>query len=649
MTDVFLKILNMSITASWLLLAVFLVRLLLKKAPKWVSGVFWAMAALRLIIPFSLPSDFSLIPSTETIPADIALMPRPAISSGLELVNQAVNPLVADSFTPDPATSANPLQIVLPIAALIWLTGIAVLLLYALVSFLRLKKTVAASLPLGTSAGRVMACDDLPSPFILGLFRPVIYVPSSMSSESLAYVLAHENAHLKRHDHWWKPLGYLLLTVYWFNPLVWIAYILFCKDIELACDEKVIRDYDKEQIAAYSETLLHCSAPHRRIAACPLAFGEVGTKERVKDVLRYKKPAFWIIGIALAVGLITSVLFLTDPFSARHLDERLAVSMDMAIANRAHTDHFLAIDYDVLKVSRSADQTTVYAWVLWEEYGFDGHDVFVESGSYIPSAITFDTSERGDVSSYPVIEYWTPRDGSYYADDIRAKFPWSIRRKALDISGSQAAKERCLELAKEYYRMHPEPTEDTHGSGGTEGTGQSENASNASTEPVSARTLSTVYTGISYAGYSEDPRIYEETLDPYAFVKSSVICLPVYRLDTYEDLQEFRRTFEDVFVFDSALDEMPSFDETMAAYDEAFFEEHTVILAYMVASSEAYRYAFRDARIEVDMLILEIEQLNDPEVVTEDMQGWLFDAAVLDKEIEDITKIEAHFVGLLNP
>lgn len=649
MTDVFLKILNMSITASWLLLAVFLVRLLLKKAPKWVSGVFWAMAALRLIVPFSLPSELSLIPSTETIPPDIALMPRPAISSGLEIVNQAVNPLVADSFTPDPATSANPLQIVLPIAALIWLTGIAVLLLYALVSFLRLKKTVAASLPLDTSAGRVMACDDISSPFILGLFRPVIYVPSSMNGESLDYVLAHENAHLKRHDHWWKPLGYLLLTVYWFNPLVWIAYILFCKDIELACDEKVIRDYDKEQIAAYSETLLHCSAPHRRIAACPLAFGEVGTKERVKDVLRYKKPAFWIIGAALAVGLITSVLFLTDPFSARHLDERLAVSMDMAIANRAHTDHFLAIDYDVLKVSRSADQTTVYAWVFWEEYGFDGNDVFVESGSYIPSAITFDTSERGDVSSYPVIEYWTPRDGSYYADDIRAKFPWSIRRKALDISGSQAAKERCLELAKEYYRMHPEPTEDTHGSGGTEGTGQSGSSENFASEATLARTLSTVYTGISYAGYSEDPRIYEETLDPYAFVKSSVICLPVYRLDTYEDLQEFRRTFEDVFVFDSALDEMPSFDETMAAYDDAFFEEHTVILAYMVASSGAYRYAFRDVRIEEDMLILEIGQLNDPEVVTEDMQGWLFDAAVLDKEIEDITKIEAHFVGLLNP
>lgn len=649
MTDVFLKILNMSITASWLLLAVFLVRLLLKKAPKWVSGVFWAMAALRLIIPFSLPSELSLIPSTETIPPDIALMPRPAISSGLELVNQAVNPLVADSFTPDPATSANPLQIVLPIAALIWLTGIAVLLLYALVSFLRLKKTVAASLPLDTSAGRVMACDDISSPFILGLFRPVIYVPSSMNGESLDYVLAHENAHLKRHDHWWKPLGYLLLTVYWFNPLVWIAYILFCKDIELACDEKVIRDYDKEQIAAYSETLLHCSAPHRRIAACPLAFGEVGTKERVKDVLRYKKPAFWIIGAALFIGLITSVLFLTDPFSARHLDERLAVSMDMAIANRAHTDHFLAIDYDVLKVSRSADQTTVYAWVFWEEYGFDGNDVFVESGSYIPSAITFDTSERGDVSSYPVIEYWTPRDGSYYADDIRAKFPWSIRRKALDISGSQAAKERCLELAKEYYRMHPEPTEDTHGSGGTEGTGQSGSSENFASEATLARTLSTVYTGISYAGYSEDPRIYEETLDPYAFVKSSVICLPVYRLDTYEDLQEFRRTFEDVFVFDSALDEMPSFDETMAAYDDAFFEEHTVILAYMVASSGAYRYAFRDVRIEEDMLILEIGQLNDPEVVTEDMQGWLFDAAVLDKEIEDITKIEAHFVGLLNP
>jgi beta-lactamase regulating signal transducer with metallopeptidase domain len=195
MDDVFLKILNMSITASWLLPAVFLARLLLKKAPKRMTFLFWAMAAIRLIFPFSLPSIFSLIPSAETIPAGIALMHRPAIASGIPIVNQAINPIIADTFTPEATASANPLQIVIPLAAIVWVAGIAVMLLYALISYLRLKKTVAASLPLQDAAGRIMVCDEIASPFILGIFRPAIYVPSSMGGETLDYVIAHENAH----------------------------------------------------------------------------------------------------------------------------------------------------------------------------------------------------------------------------------------------------------------------------------------------------------------------------------------------------------------------------------------------------------------------------------------------------------------------
>lgn len=232
MSDVFLKILNMSITAGWLILAVILVRLLLKKAPKWILCLLWGLVAIRLVCPFSFESVLSLIPSNETIPANIAAQQEPSINSGIAIINKVINPVITESFAPAPLASANPLQIVIPIAAAVWIAGIVVLLAYALISFLTLKKTVSVCVPVGE---RILACDYVNAPFILGVFRPIIYVPSFMRGETLDHVIRHENAHLQRHDHWWKPLGFLLLAVYWFNPLCWIAYILLCRDIEMAC------------------------------------------------------------------------------------------------------------------------------------------------------------------------------------------------------------------------------------------------------------------------------------------------------------------------------------------------------------------------------------------------------------------------------
>jgi len=453
MSAVFLKVLNMSITASWLILAVVLTRLILKKAPKWIPCLLWGLVAIRLICPFSFESVLSLIPSSETIPANIAEQHEPAITTGITIVNEVVNPVVAESYTPAPTDSANPLQIVIPVAAIIWIAGIVIMLAYALISYLKLKKSLSVCVP---ARERILACDEVKAPFILGVFRPVIYVPSSMSGKTLEHVIRHEKAHLQRHDHWWKPLGFLLLSVYWFNPLCWIAYILLCRDIEMACDEKVIRDMDKDDMAAYSQALLDCSFPRKRIAACPLAFGEVGVKERIKGVLNYKKPAFWIILIAIIACIVLAVCLMTDPFSNKSLSGKLGVSMDMAVAEHNRSSYsegrFIATDYDVLLVSESGSETTVYAWVLYEEYSFDGRDVKVESGSHIPTAITFDTSDNdNDSSTYDVIEYWEPRDGSYYADDIRAKFPWSIRGKALDATKSKAKSENCLRAAREYY------------------------------------------------------------------------------------------------------------------------------------------------------------------------------------------------------
>ena len=316
MSTIFLKILNISLVAGWLILAVILMRLLLHKAPKWIRCLLWALVAVRLLLPFSIESVLSLVPSSEVIPANIVYEPKPAIDSGIRVVNNTVNPAITGTFAPETGASVNPLQIIVPVASAIWITGIAGMLLYGLISFLLLKKKVSASVPLNTKTGksrRILLCDDIQSPFILGIFKPCIYLPSSLNDETRKYAIAHETAHIKRHDNLWKPLGFLLLSVYWFHPLCWVAYILLCRDIESACDEKVIRNKDRNYLAMYSQALLDCALEKKRIAACPLAFGENGVKSRVKGILSYKKPAFWIIIAALVCIAIVSVCFLTNP------------------------------------------------------------------------------------------------------------------------------------------------------------------------------------------------------------------------------------------------------------------------------------------------------------------------------------------------
>ena len=312
MIDVFLKIFNISITVSYIALAVMLVRLLLKKAPKWINCVLWALVGVRLLMPFSIESVLSLIPSTETVPEHIVMSPSPSIDSGIPVVNEMVNPVISEAFTPKPSASVNSMEIILTVASVLWIVGIFAMVVYGVVSFLRVKKRVAPSIRL---RGNVYFCDDIDTPFILGVVRPRIYLPSEISERDMKYVIDHEKAHLKRGDHIWKPLGFLLLAVYWFNPLLWVAYALLCRDIEKACDERVVKDMEVSDKKGYSEALIGCSVHRRMITACPLAFGEVNVKGRIKNVLSYKKPAFWIIIIALASCIAVGVFFLTDPIS----------------------------------------------------------------------------------------------------------------------------------------------------------------------------------------------------------------------------------------------------------------------------------------------------------------------------------------------
>ena len=311
MAAVFLKLLNLSISASWLVLAVLALRLISKRSPKWMNVLLWGMVALRLMLPFSIESALSLIPSAETLsPEVVRFDPAPTITSGVEFIDNAVNPSLSESFAAAPLASVNPLYVWTYLAGWVWLIGLGAMLLYALVSYLRLRRRVSVSLCVREN---IYLCDAISSPFILGVVKPRIYLPSGLDEVQRQNVLSHERAHLARRDHWWKPLGFALLAVYWFNPVLWLAYALLCRDIELACDERVIRTMDESAVKTYSTVLLACSIPRKAVITCPLAFGEVGVKERVRNALHYKKPAFWIVVASAVVCIVVAVCFLTNP------------------------------------------------------------------------------------------------------------------------------------------------------------------------------------------------------------------------------------------------------------------------------------------------------------------------------------------------
>ena len=310
MDAVFLALLNRSIAAGWLVLAVVAVRALLKNAPKNLRCLLWGLVALRLLLPARLKSIFSLVPSARTVPPEILLSETPTVQTGFAAVDQAVNPVFTESFAPTAGASVNPLQIWVLVGAIVWLCGLAAMLLYAVISYLQLRRRVAESVPLREN---IRLSDRIVSPFVLGMIRPKIYLPFGLSEETMALVLAHEQGHIARHDHWLKPFGFLLLSLCWFHPLAWLAYVLYCRDIELACDEHVLRSWGPAVKKAYSSALLACSVKEQPLAACPLAFGESNVKERIQSVLSYKKPMRWLVCLGVFALAILCVCFLTDP------------------------------------------------------------------------------------------------------------------------------------------------------------------------------------------------------------------------------------------------------------------------------------------------------------------------------------------------
>lgn len=297
--NTFINLINISITAGWLIIIVIVLRFVLKTMPKRVICYLWGIVAIRFICPFSITSSLSLLPATIPI--------RPSVIH----ITQGTT-IKTEYMTQDPITIIFGNKDLLHILFIIWLLGVVVLTIYALSSFFRMKQLIKEAVCLREN---IWLCDNINSPFIFGIIKPKIFMSSSIELKPIPYVVAHEQAHLKRKDPLWKLIGFLLLCIYWFNPLIWIAYILFCRDVELACDEYVIKNYSFFDRKQYAEALLQCSTPKKAIITYPLAFGEIGVKERIKNVLNYKKPKFWIVITGAIICIIFAVCFLSDPVS----------------------------------------------------------------------------------------------------------------------------------------------------------------------------------------------------------------------------------------------------------------------------------------------------------------------------------------------
>lgn len=425
MSELFLRVVNMSISASWLIAAVLVVRFAFKRAPKWLNVLLWGIVGVRLLCPFSIESALSLIPSAETIPQQVLTGPSFDIQTGIPQVDNRVNDYLGDRYYEGVTIPADNGGSIMAVLAVVWLVGIALVLLYTAVSYWRLHRRVRTAFLLRDN---LFQSEAISSPFVLGIIRPRIYLPVKLAERDMEHVIAHETAHIHRRDHWWKPLSFLLLTIHWFNPLMWLGYVLLCRDIELACDEKVIAKLGNEERADYTQALVSCSMDRRMIAACPLAFGEVGVKERVRSVLNYKKPAFWIILLSVLVCAAVAVCFLTDPEEGPDFGK--VVSVSVGNDETPVSDEGTARLIELLERYRKSDFT-----VGWDDPNLDSVPVYIvfSDGShcllhyYYYNGFSLEKLLDGEGSYYAVLTCWAS-DGSVDAWKMEEDFNEEFER-----------------------------------------------------------------------------------------------------------------------------------------------------------------------------------------------------------------------------
>ena len=471
MGEFFLQLLNRSITAGWLILAVLCVRLLFRKMPKWVNCLLWGAVALRLIVPFSVESALSLQPSAQPIRSSTVvggerLSYVPSLDSGLSVVENTVNPILAEKFAYSEADSVAPLQVVAQVAGIVWVVGMILLLAFAWGSMIRLFLLIKESV---RYKDNVYICDRVNSPFILGIIRPRIYLSSSLTEEEIEFILAHEKAHLKRKDHLWKPLGYLLLSIYWFNPLCLVAYIMLCRDIELACDEKVITDMSFEDKKEYSKVLLSCATQRRLVMVCPLAFGEVGVKERVKTVLNYKKPTFWITIAAIMVCAIIAVCFLTNP--AKEYQIRITIPAGSE-TGFYYSDEEICPKRNTLTIAkggRLGDTEVILLPVEVKEENAYDEPVYitavapaktdVEKGAWFQIGVKMQNPTAEDIDVYVTVRDVVVRIASKTRDEYNAMW---LEEEQREEQGAERAEEQKEEQTVEQEEGQTEKPEDVN-------------------------------------------------------------------------------------------------------------------------------------------------------------------------------------------
>ena len=387
MNQIFLNVINISISTTWLILVVFVLRLILKKFPKWMHVLLWGIVAIRFICPFSIKSPFSFIPSTETIPLNIEMNTTPTIHSGINAIDHIVNPLISQSNTPINNTSVNPLQVTIAFWGNIWILGIIVLSLYICISYWRLYHMVNTAI---LYKDNIFQSDVVSFPFVLGVIKPKVYLPFQLEQQNLEYVIAHEQAHIYRKDYLWKLIGFLILTIHWFNPFVWIAYIFLCRDIEFACDEMVIKRLNNEQKAHYTQALVNCSLNHsKRTHFCSLAFGKVSVTERVKAVMNYKKTTFIISILSIVICIIIAICFLTNPLANVNNNESTNVSkfaelyapngeidIEYEVTTKLSEFPYVTFHYNSYQIIASNDldsteEILIWGMPIWNAYFYD--------------------------------------------------------------------------------------------------------------------------------------------------------------------------------------------------------------------------------------------------------------------------------------
>lgn len=603
MEELFINALNMSITASYLALAVFVVRLFLKKAPKAFIVFLWATVGLRLIFPFSIESILSLIPSSQTVPTQILLSDTPSIQSGIPAVNSVINPIIEQTLTPNPSYSANPIQIISFIACIIWLTGVAVMLLYTIISYFRIYFKVKEAIPLKDN---IFICDAVSSPFILGILRPKIFLPSDMNEEDRKYVIAHEKAHLKRLDHLWKPLGFLLLSVYWFNPVLWIAYILLCKDIELACDEKVIKEMGEDIKKQYSATLINCSVSQKMLTACPLAFGETGIKSRIKAVLNYKKPAFWVIVIAVLSCVAVSVCFLTNPPEKNNDDTAVISQSEVIRTGSTHPDVALNIKNAEISIDKvniefewvnDTDEIIGYGHAFTLEYfnGEEWEEMPSAENNYVWPSIMLLVYPQGQEAVSDHAEY-SIHVTDYYKHDRYGKYRISTDFCYADHSD-------------EWFTATIEFT-------------------------IVENSFDITASRVNYA------EKFFPCLNSDKLYLNFALHLPITKFETLDDLQQFKNNYGESFSLDGFLD-APSFVNSTEYMNEEYFEKYTVFLVYASSGASNERFKVNSIYNDEQNFVVHLESYNEGESGDSIMSGWFITVSVEKDKVRNCTFFDA--------